>query len=58
MFMDYKEPIKAKVHKDTNKVSVSIASGEDLVITKKISVDQFRKVMAHLNSVLYDIDHK
>lgn len=56
--MDYKEPIKAKVHKDTNKVSVSIASGEDLVITKKISVDQFRKVMAHLNSVLYDIDHK
>lgn len=54
--MSYSEPIKAKYNKEKKTVSVSISLGDEVVVTKKVSTDQFRRFAAHINSVLYEID--
>lgn len=54
--MSYSEPIKTKYNKETKTVNVSISLGDDVVVTRKVSIDQFRRVLAHMNSVLYDVD--
>jgi hypothetical protein len=56
--MKYTEPVRAKYNNEENKVSISISGSEDLVVTRKVTVDEFRRIMAHMNAVLYDIDQE
>jgi len=54
--MSYSEPIKAKYNKETKTVNVSISLGDDVVVTRKVTSDQFKRIVAHMNSVLYEVE--
>lgn len=54
--MSYTESIKAKYNKETKTVNVSVSLGDDVVLTRKVSLDQFKRIMAHMNAVLYEIE--
>ena len=55
--MRYEKPILAKLSKEKDKVSVSIAVAEDSVITKKVTIDEFRMLVSQFNQVIYEIDN-
>lgn len=56
--MNFDMIIKGKYDASEKTVAVSVMLSDDVVITRKMSVDQFRASVAELNSTLYEIDSK
>ena len=56
--MKYSDIVKVKFNKEKNDVSLSIAVNEDIVITRKVSVDQFRLMVGQMQSTLEEVDNK
>lgn len=56
--MQYSEVLKVTYKEEEGKITVSIAVTDDVVVVKKISIDQFRKAVAQMNAVVYEIDNK
>jgi len=55
--MRYDKPVVAKFDKDKKRVSVSVAVSEDAVLSKKMSIEQFRMIVAQFNQIVYEIDN-
>lgn len=53
----FSQPIKVTYDKIDNKVSLSIIISEDIVIVKKMTTDEYKYVLAHMNAFMNDMNN-
>ncbi len=56
--MNFDQQVKVKYDAKEKKVSISIMVNEEFVVVKKVSIDQYRYILAQMNAVISEVDNK